>query len=240
MKRSEINAVIEQAEADFERAGFALPGFGRWTPEQWRTRGEAAAPLAATGLGWDVTDFAEGRFERKGLLLFTLRNGSPSGGAGHRPYAEKIMISRRDQLTPMHRHAAKVEDIINRSSLSSGARLAIKLFAMGEDGGLARGRKVVTHRDGITGEVEAGAVLELRPGDSITLFPGTFHAFWGEGGDVVVGEVSTVNDDVADNVFAEPLSRFTAIDEDHAPYRLLVTDYAGLPGAAGGAPRLDR
>ena len=29
-------------------------------------------------------------------------------------YAEKIMISRKDQISPMHRHVVKAEDIINR------------------------------------------------------------------------------------------------------------------------------
>ena len=61
---------------------------------------------------------------------------------------------------------------------------------------------------------------------------GGVHAFWGEGGAVVVGEVSSVNDDIADNVFAEPLARFTRIEEDAQPYRLLVTDDAGAGSKA--------
>jgi D-lyxose ketol-isomerase len=42
---------------------------------------------------------------------------------------------------------------------------------------------------------------------------------------VLVGEVSSVNDDASDNRFAEPIGRFPAIEEDEAPLYLLCTDY---------------
>jgi len=95
---------------------------------------------------------------------------------------------------------------------------------------LSRTKKVTAYLDGIAREVEPGAVVELRPGESFTLFPGTFHAFWGQNGDVVVGEVSTVNDDAADNFFAESLARFTKIDEDEDLYKPLTTN--PLPDAS--------
>ena len=229
MKRSDINAIVAQAEADFRQAGIHLPAFATWTPADWQRQGAAAtAALRATGLGWDVTDFATGDIARKGLLLFTTRNGLAAGGPGNRPYAEKIMIARRDQVTPMHRHLAKVEDIINRASLTDGAHLALKLFAMDRDGGLAREARLPVQLDGLTHEIGPGEIVRLAPGESITLFPGTWHAFWGEGGDVIVGEVSSVNDDVADNIFAEPLGRFPEIEEDAEPTRLIMPDYLRL------------
>ncbi len=52
-----------------------------------------------------------------------------------------------------------------------------------------------------------------------------WHAFWAEAADVLIGEVSTVNDDLTDNIFAEPVSRFAQVEEDEPPYRLLVSDY---------------
>ena len=61
--------------------------------------------------------------------------------------------------------------------------------------------------------------------ESVTLLPGNWHAFWGEGGDVLIGEVSTVNDDLTDNIFREPIGRFSSIEEDEAPAHLLVSDY---------------
>jgi D-lyxose ketol-isomerase len=40
--------------------------------------------------------------------------------------------------------------------------------------------------------------------------------------------VSTVNDDLTDNVFRDPVGRFSDIVEDEAPWRLLVADYDQL------------
>jgi D-lyxose ketol-isomerase len=232
MKRSEINEIIAHAEEDFARIGFALPPFAFWSLADWRREWSGAEAMVATGLGWDVTDFGEGRFHEKGLLLFTIRNGLlASKAAGNRPYAEKVMIARRDQLTPMHRHATKIEDIILRSAQTPGARLAVKLFSMKADGAIDEKAKVAAHLDGRIREVDPGSILLLSPGESITLFPGTYHAFWGERGDTVIGEVSSVNDDTADNFFAEPVARFAEIDENEAPRRLTVTDYRSLAGA---------
>ena len=137
-------------------------------------------------------------------------------------YAEKIMISRRDQLAPMHRHVVKAEDIINRG----GATLALELFESGPDGRIDESAEVVVRTDGVERRQGPGEVLRLAPGESVTLLPGSWHAFWGEGGDVLIGEVSTVNDDVTDNVFRDPVGRFAEIEEDEAPLHLLVPDYA--------------
>ena len=70
-----------------------------------------------------------------------------------------------------------------------------------------------------------GDLLRLEPGESVTLEPDIWHAFWGEGGRVLIGEVSNVNDDRTDNIFREPIGRFANIDEDEAPLHLLVSDY---------------
>ena len=44
-------------------------------------------------------------------------------------------------------------------------------------------------------------------------------------GDVLIGEVSTVNDDETDNVFEMDIKRFGGLTEDVAPVHLLVSDY---------------
>jgi len=136
-------------------------------------------------------------------------------------YAEKIMISRKDQLSPMHRHVVKAEDIINRG----GGKLVLELFMADEQGDIDRHREVEVATDGVVRRLPAGGLLKLDPGESVTLLPGVWHAFWGEGADVLIGEVSTVNDDLTDNVFAEPIGRFSQIEEDEAPLHLLVSDY---------------
>jgi D-lyxose ketol-isomerase len=124
-------------------------------------------------------------------------------------------------LSPMHTHVIKAEDIINRG----GATLVVELYGSDEAGHFSfeKGGHVIC--DGIARAYAPGEKLQLAPGESVTLMPGDWHAFWGEGGDVLIGEVSTVNDDVTDNVFREPIGRFAEIDEDVAPTHLLVSDY---------------
>jgi hypothetical protein len=79
--------------------------------------------------------------------------------------------------------------------------------------------------DGIPRTVQAGGLLKLDPGESVTLMPGDWHAFWGEGADVLIVEVSTVNDDLLDNIFEMEIARFSNIEEDEDPVHLLVNDY---------------
>jgi D-lyxose ketol-isomerase len=226
MKRSEINAILADAEAFFERFGQKLPPFAAWTAEDWRARRAEAGRILDARLGWDITDFGRGDFARFGLVLFTVRNGRIEDlkrGAG-RVYAEKAMIVREGQVTPMHRHVMKTEDIINKG----GATLAVKVFLTDAAGGLDHAAPVVVETDGTERRLSPGDIVRLGPGESITLVPGVFHAFWGEGGDVFVGEVSTVNDDERDNIFAEPVARFPEIDEDEPPRRRLVSEYGRL------------
>ncbi|MDP3896745.1 MAG: D-lyxose/D-mannose family sugar isomerase [Mesorhizobium sp.] len=224
MKRSEINRILLDADAFIRSFGYILPPFAYWTPGEMRDRQADIAGIAQARLGWDITDYGKGEFRRFGLFLFTVRNGDAADLAKGRGmlYAEKIMISRRDQVAPMHRHDVKAEDIINRG----GGTLALKLFMSDRDGAIDRDASVRVPCDGMMRTVEAGGILRLAPGESVTLLPGVWHAFWAEHQDVLIGEVSTVNDDVADNVFAEPISRFADVEEDEPPVHLLVSDYA--------------
>ena len=223
MKRSEINALLEDAGEMFERHGFILPPFAQWSPSEFIKRRNSAAHLIDARCGWDVTDYGAGRFDDMGLVLFTLRNGRLSDlNAGRGMcYAEKLLISRQDQLSPMHTHVVKAEDIINRG----GGTLVLEMFESDPDGNVDEERDVVVHTDGLRRVLDPGSKLHLTPGESVTLMPGNWHAFWGEGGDVLIGEVSTVNDDLTDNVFREPIGRFSSIEEDEEPIHLLVSDY---------------
>ena len=102
----------------------------------------------------------------------------------------------------------------------------LELFARDEVGGIDRDAQVRVPVDGQWKTLDAGGHLKLAPGESVTLHPDTWHAFWGEGGDVLIGEVSTVNDDNTDNIFEAPIGRFATIEEDVDPKHLLVSDYA--------------
>ena len=224
MKRSQVNRLIAEADAFIRSFGYVLPPFAYLSPAQMKARRQELAGVVDARLGWDVTDYGKGDFDRTGLFLFTVRNGNAADLASGRGmlYAEKIMISRRDQIAPMHRHDVKAEDIVNRG----GGTLALRLFMSAPDGSLDEAAPVRVPTDGSVRVLQPGGVLLLSPGESVTLLPGIWHEFWGEGDDVLVGEVSTVNDDETDNVFAEPVARFSQVEEDVEPTRLLVSDYA--------------
>jgi D-lyxose ketol-isomerase len=223
MKRSDINEIMAAADDMIRSYGFVLPPFANWSPDEFESRSGQARQIINSRCGWDITDYGAGHFDKMGLFLFTLRNGRLADlkRGGGMCYAEKLLISRQDQLSPMHTHVIKAEDIINRG----GAMLVVELFGSDDDGGFAEDRGGMVWLDGIRHEFSPGEKLQLVPGASVTLMPGDWHAFWGEGGDVLVGEVSTVNDDETDNIFREPIGRFAEIDEDVPPTHLLVSDY---------------
>ena len=221
MKRSRINDILRESDAFIRSFGYVMPPFAYLSPEALKAADHAQ--IKARRMGWDITDYGEEDFDKMGLFLFTTRNGL-NGDLGKRSamlYAEKIMISRQDQLSPMHRHDLKVEDIINRG----GAKLVLKLYMADAAGEIDHEAEVAVMVDGMIRKLPAGGSLKLEPGESVTLFPNNWHAFWGEGGDVLIGEVSTVNDDLTDNIFAKPIGRFANVEEDEAPLHLLVSDY---------------
>lgn len=223
LKRSAINDIIREADAFIRSFGYIMPPFAYWSPEEMKTRQVDSSAIFTSRLGWDITDYGQGKFDDLGLFLFTVRNGryeDMKKGMGML-YAEKIMISRKEQMSPMHRHNIKAEDIINRG----GGKLVLELFMHDRDGGIDPKAEVSVPVDGTIHRLPAGGLLKLDPGQSVTLLPGVWHAFWAEGKDVLIGEVSTVNDDRTDNVFREPIGRFADIEEDTSPLHLLVADY---------------
>lgn len=223
MKRSRINDIMAAADDMIRHYGFVLPPFAYWTPDAFKANAPKAGRIIDARMGWDITDFGAGNFDEMGLFLFTLRNGQLADlqRGGGMCYAEKLLISRQDQLSPMHTHFLKAEDIINRG----GATLVIELCGSDDAGNYAPDRGGMVRCDGLDVPYTPGMKLKLAPGESVTLMPGDWHAFWGEGGDVLIGEVSTVNDDLIDNIYVQPIGRFAEIEEDVAPTHLLVSDY---------------
>jgi D-lyxose ketol-isomerase len=218
MKRSEINAIIREAKAFFDAHQFHLPEWVNWTPEEWATKGDECQEIWHNELGWDVTDFAKGDFDKEGLTLVTIRNGNVK--RDNKTYCEKIMYVREGQITPTHFHWRKMEDIIHRG----GGDFCIKLWkADSEEQPMDVSCSVQI--DGVTTVVPAGEVLRLKPGQSISFEPYMYHQFWSENGPSMIGEVSTVNDDAADNRFLESPGRYPHIDEDEPKAFLLCNEY---------------
>jgi len=224
MKRSTINDIIRESDAFIRSFGYLMPPFAYWSPDEMKARAASdSARILDHRLGWDITDYGQGKFEDLGLFLFTVRNGNSANverGMGML-YAEKIMISGENQISPMHRHNLKTEDIINKG----GGTLVLELFKANSDGSISETADVNVYTDGSLHTLPPGSHLKLSPGESVTLEPDVWHAFWGEGGKVLIGEVSNVNDDLTDNVFRDPIGRFSHVEEDTDPLHLLVSDY---------------
>ena len=222
MKRSEVNAAIRKMEAMAHKHGFILPPFCYWTPEEWQEKGREYDEIRKTMLGWDMTDFGQGKFHEFGFSLITLRNGIKDDTVYDKPYAEKLLMLEEGQNAPMHFHWYKMEDIINRG----GGNILIRVYNAAEDESLAD-TPVTVLSDGRRYTVEAGTQVRLTPGESITIPAYLYHDFQVEPGSgaVLLGEVSMCNDDTNDNRFLNKIGRFPAIEEDEPPYRLLCNEY---------------
>ena len=220
MKRSEINEILRQAIAFCDEHSFRLPPFAFWSLDDWRAQAGETREYIECQLGWDITDFGSGDFERIGLTLFTIRNGN--GTAEYpKPYCEKLLITHIGQVTPMHFHWSKIEDIINRG----GGELVIQVYNAAENDACADTDVTLTC-DGLKQTVPAGGEIVLGPGESVTLPQRNYHEFVARGADVLIGEVSAVNDDTTDNRFRDAVGRFPEVEEDEEPLHLLGCDYA--------------
>lgn len=223
MKRSEINQAIRRMEAFAKLHGFELPPFCAFTPEDWQRKSHEFDEIRDNMLGWDVTDYGAGDFAKVGFSLVTIRNGSLANREQYpKSYAEKLLYLEETQYSPMHFHWSKMEDIINRG----GGNVLIRVYNSTQDERFDT-TDVTLHCDGRVYTVPAGTQVRLTPGESISIYPYMYHDFTVEAGTgpVLLGEVSMVNDDVHDNRFYEPLGRFSTIEEDEAPYRLLCNEY---------------
>ena len=207
MKRSVINANIEWAMDLCKRMNFQIPDFFYWTPEEWEAKKDLTERMTSVGLGWDVTDYGSGDFDKIGAVLGTMRNGVM--GDMTRPYCEKLI-------------AMKDGQIINRC----GGTLCVEVWnSKPESEGYAVDYEsdVTVYCDGMKVTVPAGGVVKVTNGNSITLTPYIYHRFYAEGGELIVGEVSKVNDDAKDNHFSEETHH--SIEEDEPVRHLLCGGY---------------
>ena len=225
MKRSEINQAIITAMERMQEYKITLPFFGYWKIKDWKGKADFTGRIRERMLGWDVTDFGSGNFTKCGATLFTVRNGDKNDPELKMPYAEKYIIlsDKTEQEIPLHYHIYKSEDIINRG----GGILVVQLYHKAKDGSLDMEKDVVVYTDAIKQVVPAGGIIEVQPGDSITLEPYVYHRFCAKKdcGLLIVGEVSKVNDDNTDNVFYKKSERFAEVEEDEEIMYPLVNEY---------------
>ena len=139
---------------------------------------------------WDVTDFGLGDWRRFGLVLVNL--------AEEPEYCEKLMYAQRGMTTPAHCHVQKKEDIISR-----WGTLRVHLWPAHPDA--SNDQSFAVQVNGEKREVRPGGYVDLTSGERITLVPPIYHEFVPLTEECIIGEVSTANDDVHDNIFANHL-----------------------------------
>ena len=224
MKRSQINNALKEMESMCASQRCYLPPFCKFRPEIWPTLGHEYDEVRDCMLGWDITDFGMGDFDRLGFSLITIRNGSRAAPETYpKVYAEKLLYLKEGQRCANHFHWYKTEDIINRG----GGNVLIRVYNSLPDEEIDYASEVNVHTDGRSYTVPAGTQIRLTPGESIFISRGLYHDFSVESGTgaVLLGEVSQCNDDMNDNRFNPPVGRFPEIEEDETPYRLLCNEY---------------
>lgn len=215
MKRSEINYYIETFAKFCQRNNHFLPVFDLKSKK-------VTEELINRQLGFDITDFGSGQFEKIGLSLFTVRNGNPQE-KNTIPYCEKTMFSLPGQKTPCHYHKKKTEDIFVKAGSNLIIRIWPSKFHKKENG-----LKIKVLFNGYEyKEIVSGREISLKPGQTVTLTPKHVHEFFGDpkGQGTLIGEVSTYNDDKEDNYFIDKVSRFPKIEENAKIKHYLVGDY---------------
>ena len=96
-------------------------------------------------LGWDITDYGQGNFDKIGFSLITIRNGSQTMKEKYpKVYAEKLLYLKEGQYSPNHFHWYKTEDIINRG----GGNVLIRVYNSKPDESIDYESDVTVHTDG--------------------------------------------------------------------------------------------
>ncbi len=234
MKRSELNRLIDDALVFCRERNFLLPPFAHWSLDDWVANATEHQEILDNQMGWDITDFGSGDFSKVGILIFVARNGNFFNPAYVKPYCEKVLIHEEGQICPIHSHWKKIEDFVNRG----GGNLIMKVYNAISDAEWDLEAPVTVSMDGRALHVGAGEPLRIRPGESVTLVPYQFHEFWVEpgSGKVLLGEISTVADEKADNNFPTYGGRLPDIEEDERPRHLIFNDYSTLLSPANWPP----
>ena len=159
---------------------------------------------------WDVTDFGLGDSRQFGLVLVNL--------AEEPEYCEKLMYAQKNMTTPAHTHRKKKEDIICR-----WGKLAVQIWP--GHPAETEGKPVVIPVNHEPQHLVGGAVIDLEAGTRVTLVPGIYHAFYPLSDECIIGEVSTANDDLNDNIFINPdIGRYPGIEEDESTGTRLISE----------------
>ena len=206
MERSHVNNYIVKAMSFYYEKGIILPEFAFWTLQDWfdiyndDERLMSVDYMLKRGVGWDVTDFGLGK--NYITTLFTYFNGSPLSPNG----LSLKYIFRNNTGSPPHIHIKKTETVVN---MGPGV-LEVMLW---NSSGV--GNSVTVSINSQIKNYHAGEVIVIPPGGIIEVTPSHKHSYKARG-PVLVGENSSYNDDIIDNIFDPGVVRFPPITEDLA------------------------
>jgi len=149
---------------------------------------------------WDITDCGLG-FDSFIIALINL--------AEEPEYCEKLFYCVENKPVPMHCHHLKKEDIICR-----WGSFQVELWA-GDPRTTEKGTSFLVKKNGEKISYRSGEVIQLDAGERITIDPFVYHSFWSITPEVIIGEVSTANNDLTDNFFVDgKIGRFPEVIED--------------------------
>ena len=98
MKRSEINTALKEMEQMLKDYRMALPPFCYFTPDEWMQKGHEYDEIRDNMLGWDITDYGMGDFDKFGFSLITIRNGNRAMADKYpKGYAEKLLYLKAER-----------------------------------------------------------------------------------------------------------------------------------------------
>ena len=223
MKRSRINEILREGDAFIRSFGYVMPPFAYWSPEELRAR----KPRASSRRGSAGTSPTTGKTSstNSACSCSQSRNGRAEDLARGQGmlYAEKIMISRKNQLSPMHRHVVKAEDIINRG----GGKLVLELFMPDAEGNIDHaGRGARCRADGVMRKLPRRRASEARAGRKRDASAGRVAWILGRGRRCA-DRRSFDGQRRSDRQYLPRPDRHASpqIEEDEAPLHLLVSDY---------------
>jgi|SRR3972149_9524221 len=152
------------------------------------------------------------------------RNGNFQNKKNYpKAYAQKVMYLQEGQRMPVHYHKNKMEDIINQGC----GTLVVKIWQRNNNEKAAKGKPPINSKSIINSK---GKTISLKPGESFSVLPYTLHQFWAKegSGSVLSMEISSVNDDLTDNIWVENCERFPKITEDAEGEFVLCFEYVNL------------
>ena len=99
MKRSEINKALKEIESMCAKYKCFLPPFCHFTPEEWQEKGHEYDEIRDCVLGWDITDYGLGNFDKVDMSLITIRNGNRKMADKYsKVYAEKLLYMKEGNI----------------------------------------------------------------------------------------------------------------------------------------------